>query len=154
MLLWGHRLPGLTPYPFSAVVHTGLPGLTPYPSSAVVSTSLPEPTPYPSSAVVPTGLPGLTPYPSSAVVPTGLPPLVLRPYPSILVVALGRPRPFFRLHLHTQRFCAACTLSLHCGHDLKHCRLIVYTSHSTLLACINNYLHFSGLRTLGSRTGH
>ena len=68
------------------------------------------------------------------------PPLVLTPYPSILVVPLGRSRPFFRPHPHTQRFRAAGTLSLHCGHDLKPRRLIVYTSHGTLLVCINRLL--------------
>ena len=62
--------------------------------------NLPGLTPYPSSAVVPAGLLGLTPSPSSAVVPTGLPPLVLTPL-ILLVVPLGRPRSFFRLHPHT-----------------------------------------------------
>ena len=45
MLLWGHRLPELTPYPSSAVVHTGLPPLvlTPYPSILVVPLGRPRP---------------------------------------------------------------------------------------------------------------
>ena len=105
--------------------------------------------------------PGQTLYPSSLLgtnrsPPTGTntipllccgthrsPPLVPIPYPLSLVVPLGRPRPFFRLHPHPQRFRATGTLAPHCGHDLKLCVLIVICSalsHSTLSACSSRLL--------------
>ena len=58
------------------------------------------------------------------------------------MVPLGRPR-LFRLHPHTQRFRATCTLVPHYGHDLKLRVLIAIRStlsHSTLSACSSRLL--------------